>query len=325
VSRETATDLFLFAAGLADEAVRFYHLATLYREDPLEKEMEMLKKAALCAAALALMTPVARAQDSAEGDPYVLAAMNDFNNGILRAEWMDLRVQVQVQAEQVELLSLGKERAVSHLHRQPFRWVTGDPRRRAQGNGLTYLVDLAGGTDPKAAEAAVDRAMGTWGTDSCLQKSSLTKLPGGVDASIFDSLYGYGSFGDYRAADVVHAGWMPPDFFDRVTGPGGGKSVAALSVTFIYVDRNGNPSDLDGDGYLDVAHAEIYYNEGFSWEAGGLDLETVALHETGHALGAAHVSPPPVAVMNPFYAGPRRELRPIDHAAMCQVWAASPR
>jgi len=283
----------------------------------------MFKKAALCAALLALLAPAARAQDSAEGDPYVLAAMNDFN-GVLRAEWMDLRAEwmdLRIQVEQIELLTVARDRSVSHLHRQPFRWVAGDPRRNANGNGLTWLVDTADGLGGEA-EKAIDRAMGTWGADSCFQRSPLIKRSGnGVDADLFDSRYGYGGFGDYRAADVVHAGWLPPDFFERVTGPGGGKSVVALSVTFIYVDRDGNPSDLDHDGYLDIAHAEIYYNQGFSWGAGGLDLETVALHESGHALGVAHAGPPPAAVMNPWYAGPRRQLLPLDHAALCAVWA----
>jgi hypothetical protein len=48
----------------------------------------------------------------------------------------------------------------------------------------------------------------------------------------------------------------------------------------------------------------------------------VALHEAGHAMGVAHAGPPPAAVMNPWYAGPRRELLPLDHAALCAVWAA---
>lgn len=285
----------------------------------------MFQKAALiAAAALALFAPAGRAQDSAEGDPYVLAAMNDFN-GVLRAEWMDLRAEwmdLRIQVEQVELLTVARDHSVSHLHRQPFRWVAGDPRRNASGNGLTYLVDRADGLGGEA-EAAIDRAMGTWGADSCLQRVALTKRSGdGVDADLFDSRYGYGSFGDYRAADVVDAGLLPPDFFERVTGPGGGKSVVALSVTFIYVDRDGNPSDLDHDGYLDTAHSEIYFNQGFFSGANQLDFETVALHESGHALGVAHAGPPPAAVMNPWYAGPRRELLPLDHAALCAVWAS---
>jgi hypothetical protein len=281
---------------------------------------KMFKKAALCAALLALLAPATRAQSSPQGDPDVLSAMTDFN-GILRAEWMDLRVQI----EQIELLTLERQHSISRLHRQPFRWVAGDPRRQASGNDLIYRVDFADGLgkglDPVAAEGAIDRAMATWGADSCFQKGALIKGPeDGADADIFDSRYGYGGFGDYRLADVVHAGWLPAGFFEAVTGPGGGKSVVALSVTFIFVDRDGQPSDLDHDGYLDTAHAEIYYNQAFPWGAGGLDLETVALHESGHALGLPHVGPCP-AVMNPWYAGPRRELQPLDHAALCGVWA----
>jgi hypothetical protein len=101
--------------------------------------------------------------------------------------------------------------------------------------------------------------------------------------------------------------------------------VVALSVTFIYVGPDGEPTDLDGDGYLDTAHNEIYYNQGFSWEGGaGLDVESVALHELGHTLGIGHLDPPPEAVMNPVYAGARTEIQPLDHAALCSVWGAWP-
>ncbi|MFL6194609.1 MAG: matrixin family metalloprotease [Thermoanaerobaculia bacterium] len=296
----------------------------------------MLKKAVLCVTGvLALLAPASWAQTGAEGDPYVLAVMNDFN-GPLRAEWMDLRAEwMDLRIEQVELLTLGQGRASSRLHRQPFRWVAGDPRRAADGANLTYLVDLsdglgATGLTPEAAEAAVDRAAAIWSADECVQKLKLVKRPGGgLDADIFDSLYGYGGFGDYRAADVVSGGWLPPDFFERVTGPGGGQSVVALSVTFIYVGRDGLPSDINGDGFLDTAHSEIYFNQGFSWLAGGtglvLDPTTVALHELGHALGIGHLGPPPTAVMNPVYAGPRTALLPLDHAALCSAWSSWPR
>jgi hypothetical protein len=294
------------------------------------KEKEMLGRAVLCAA-LALLAPGASWAQEAEvsyeeGDPYVLAVMNDFNK-TLRAEWMDLRV------EQIELLTIGNPRASSRLHFQPFRWVVGDSRRDAQGPDLTYRVDLSEGfgssdlaTD--SVESAIDRAMVSWSSDVCLQKLKLVKRQSAepVDADIFDSQFGYGDFGDYRAADVVHAGWLPPDFFERVTGPGGGESVVALSVTFIYVGLDGEPSDVDGDSYMDAAHSEVYYNQGFSWMAGAadgkIDIETVALHEVGHALGIGHIDPPPVAVMNPVYVGAQTRIRPHDHAALCSVWSA---
>lgn len=296
----------------------------------------MFGRAVLCAtaAAVALLAPAsswAQATSEGEGDPYVLASMTDFN-GALRAEWMDLRAEwMDLRVEQVELLTLGQGRSSSRLHRQPFRWVAGDWRREADGTNLTYLVDLSdglgsSGLTPAAAEGAVDRAMATWSADPCLQKLKLVKRAGGgSDPDIFDSRFGYGGFGNYRAADVVHAGWLPPDFFERVTGPGGGQNVVALSVTFIYVDRNGEPTDFDGDGYLDTAHSEIYYNQGFSWLAGGIDAQSVALHEVGHALGIGHMGPPPTAVMNPVYDGTQTSLLPIDHAALCGVWGSWPK
>lgn len=287
----------------------------------------MFGRAVLCAA-LVLMVPAAsRAQETSqgEGDPYVLAVMEEFNR-TLRAEWMDLRV------EQIELLTMRQERAGGRIHRQPFRWVPGDPRRSAEGTSLTYRVDVSegfGSNDlaPGTTEEAIDRAMTTWGSDVCFQKLKLIKRQGDtpVDADIFDSQFGYGDFGDYRAADVVHAGWLPPDFFEKVTGPGGGESVVALSVTFIYVGPDGEPSDLDGDGFIDAAHSEIYYNQGFSWANGAtdgwIDVETVALHEVGHALGIGHIERSG-AVMSPVYTGPKTRLRPCDHAALCSVWSA---
>jgi hypothetical protein len=282
----------------------------------------MDRKAVLALGTLiTLLVPVAaRAQ---EGDPYTIETMEEFNGG-LKALWMDLRV------EQIEVLTLGEGRASSRLHRQPFRWVAGDSRRGADGTNLTYLVDRQGisaSLDPVAAEASLDLATKSWAAESCLNKTAVVKRADtGADADIFDSMLDYGDFGNYRLADIVHAGFMPPSFFDAVNGPGSGETVLAFSVTFVFIGADGNPSDVNKDGYLDTATNEIYYNDGFSWllgTPGGIDLESVALHEVGHSLGLGHVGPPLEAVMNPVYSG-SRQLLPVDHALLCSVWSRWP-
>lgn len=273
-------------------------------------------------ATAALLVPLAAAAQ--EGDPWTLEAMEEVNGG-LKAQWMDIRV------EQVEVLSLGQARASSRLHRQPFRWVAGDTRRDADGDLLTYMVDQAegpgGAAVPAAFEAAIDRAVAAWRAEPCLQKAGVTRRPDtGVDADIFDSHFGFGGFGNWRSADVVIGGWMPPAFFEAVTGEGGGASVLAMSVTFIFIGRDGQPSDLNGDGYYDTAANEIYFNDAFSWMVGsGMDVETVALHELGHSLGIGHLGPPPLAAMNPVYSGTQAKLMPLDRAAVCSLWASWPR
>jgi hypothetical protein len=274
-------------------------------------------------AAITLLAPIAgRAQ---EGDPYTIETMEEYN-WELKALWMDLRV------EQIEVLTLGEGRASSRLHRQPFRWVANDSRRHADGSNLTYLVDTQGfsnSLDPIAAEASLDRATQNWASQSCIKDTKVVKRTDtGADADIFDAIAGYGGYGDWRLADVVHGGFMPPSFFDTVNGLGSGDTVLAFSVTFVFVGPDGHPSDLNKDGYLDTAANEIYYNDGFSWllgAQGAIDLETVALHEVGHSLGLGHVGPPLEAIMNPVYAGVRRDLLPLDRAVLCNVWARWPK
>ncbi len=276
----------------------------------------------LPAALLVLTTPAMLGAQQEDGNAYTLQAMEDAN-GTLRSMWMDLRV------EQVEILTVKRGQASVHIHRQPFRWVANDERRRAEGVQLTYLVDLGDipaqlGLRAEDAEAAIDRAVQTWGSQSCLRKTPLVKRPDqGGDPDLFDAAFGYGEPGDFGAADVVVAGWLPPGFFDSVV-PSGGETVIALSVTFIFVGMDGEPTDVDKNGYLDTAVSEIYFNDAFRWTTDqaskeGLDVESVALHELGHSLGLGHINCSET-VMSGVYAGARTELTPQDHAALCAVW-----
>lgn len=273
-----------------------------------------------------------------EGDPKVLALMHEINEQ-LAAQGLNIAV------EEIEFFTIGKERPTTRRHQQPFRWVAKDSRRIAQGDDITYLVDQSDGATASdltyaETEAAIDSAMETWDTGKCLKKVDLEKREDdpGLDPDIFDwwveridETHGtYGDFGDPFLADITHAGWLPKEFFDAVGGSGGGYHILGFSVTFIFVDGNEKPTDINGDNYLDTALNEVYYNDKFQWDIDtplpdGIDVETVALHESGHSLCVGHFGPPPKAVMNPVYAGIRQSPFPVDHASMCTVWGSWPK
>jgi hypothetical protein len=284
-----------------------------------------------------LVAPLSLLAQTGEGDPYVLARMHAVNQSL---KAMGLTIAV----EQMEFFTIGQGRPSNRIHQQEFRWVANDPRRLADGDNITYLVDLsdgatASGLTSAQTEAAIDRALITWDQDKCTKKMDLVKRTDtGADPDIFDSFFGFGGFGNPFLADIVNAGWLPRAYFEAVGGPGGGRGILAFSVTFIFVDDNENPTDINGDNRLDTALNEVYYNDNFGNPSGdratnpwginiplpGIDVETVALHENGHSLELGHFGPPPAAVMNPVYRGILHEPRPIDRAGLCTVWASWP-
>jgi hypothetical protein len=102
------------------------------------------------------------------------------------------------------------------------------------------------------------------------------------------------------------------------------------------------PSDIDRDGNLDYAFAEVWYNNAFTWTLSGFggdaDVQTVAFHENGHALGLGHFgkihatfSPfggrlhvSPRAAMNAIILGTLRGPLGTDNAALCGYYANWP-
>ncbi len=271
------------------------------------------------------------------GDPHVLALMEDINNQLAG---MGLSMAV----ESIEFFTIGEGRPSNRIHQQPFRWVPNDPRRIAQGIDITYLVDqsdgaTASGLSNAQTEAAIDNAMDTWDANKSLKRVELVKrADSGADPDIFDAFFGFGGFGNPFLADIVNAGWLPRAYFEAVGGPGGGRGILAFSVSFIFTDGSGVPTDINGDNYLDTALNEVYYNNTFGdpsndrvgnpWGINivlpGIDVETVALHENGHSLELGHFGPPPSAVMNPRYAGIQQSPLPADEAGMNAVWGSWP-
>ncbi|MFX0150679.1 MAG: hypothetical protein ACFFAJ_07875 [Candidatus Hodarchaeota archaeon] len=279
--------------------------------------------------AIAQANPVS----AAAGDPEIIALMNRINSDLAEMG-MDMRIGM------IELYTIGRGRPANRIHQSGHRWMADDDWRVAQEDDITYLVDwthgwTSSGLTPAQTEAAIDRSMTTWNGLHAMRKMDIVKRPWAPiwDPTIFDELIppyvdpdprpGYPFF-----ADIVHAGWFPRDLFDALV-PGGGDFILGFSVTFWWLDEEGNDVDKNGDNYIDTALNEVYFNDNFFWgidmELPSYDVETVSLHEFGHSLCIGHFGPPPVALMNPVYSGIIHSPYPTDEAGMKAIWSSWPK
>ena len=107
--------------------------------------------------------------------------------------------------------------------------------------------------------------------------------------------------------------------------------IIAATYTIIFT----GPTDIDNDGNPDAAFREIYYTFNFPWGINTnspIDVETVALHETGHGLSQGHFGKAfvtnsngklhfaPLAVMNAGYTGVQQSLAGTDNGGHCSMW-----
>jgi hypothetical protein len=285
-----------------------------------------------------LAAGLAASSQNLAGQSSALSRVFDINKKLLASG-------LKIAVTEVDFFTIGQARPSFRIHQQPFRWVANDDRRLADGDTITYLVDQSDGKTASGltngdTEPAIDRALTTWQLDPSFQKVTLAKRADtGADPDIYDSFFGFGRAGNPFLADIVNAGWLPREYFEAVGGPGGGRGILAFSVTFVFTDDNGVPTDINNDGYLDSALNEVYYNDTFGnrrtdragnpWAIDqplpAIDVETVALHENGHSLGLGHFGPPPTAVMNPVYGGILHAPLAADSAGMKAVWGSWPR
>jgi len=223
------------------------------------------------------------------------------------------------------------------------RWTTPEP---------TYILDESDYTTtvPAAAvDAALVAAYDTW---NGIPNSALHAVRVGDPGTNMDVLDGtYDQDGNcltiydisspnldlnlgevFPEAHIVVGGWIPETYFSQCL-----ENEDILGVTWSFSDV-----DSDGDQYRDRLYVEQFYNPRFAWVTSGsqylnyesgVDIQTVAAHEDGHAHGLGHFGGPvrnqpfklqpngkvfnPEAIMNPGYLyGEKRVPYATDIAGM---------
>ncbi|MBL3655908.1 matrixin family metalloprotease [Fulvivirga sediminis] len=225
------------------------------------------------------------------------------------------------------------------------RWVPGDTRRNWNGDGDLDDIDWSSFTPFSSANGTIDAEpiyaamFDKWENDGYCTTVAIDEMPYTLDmgnpSQIID--VGLPNYGPYTDISVV--GYLPASIFESVLGS---ENTLGVTFSFVFQDENGTATSTTR-GKTDKAFSEIWFNDGYRWSKGGtsnsIDIESVVLHEFGHALNLGHFGIlqakyengvrelvyQPVNTMNALYIGEKRSfLGENDKGNYCEAWGSWP-
>jgi hypothetical protein len=239
--------------------------------------------------------------------------------------------------------------------RLPTQFVANDPRRRSNV-GLEWTFDTRR-SQPKTilngipqlwtTAEVVDQtriAINRWVSLPCYSayfgELPYPIAPGFENIEWIDDFYLGAEPQRFRpVAEITVGGFLPASFFRQIYGVNG-DNILGVTYQFVFYDRaTGLPTDIDHDGKMDGSWSEIYFNDLYYWgdaTAAGVDpfsvvdLQTIALHESGHAFGLGHFGQifqnhgglqiADYNIMNRVYPGPLRTITGTPTATFCGLY-----
>ena len=242
-----------------------------------------------------------------------------------------------------------------------YQWVENDARRHGD-DGLTLyyridLTELPPGVSAAKTEAAIEAAVATFEGQRCGMTLDLVRVDAdpGMDFGFVQHAVGMGGAAAPRA-DITFAGWLPASFMAAAGVPGSfGVALPAawqtdgsLAWGLEVWDPDRSFTDVNRDRKHDLFATEIYFNRDWNYVTDDkeladtlfyIDVQTIATHELGHALGMGHfgrstvildangqfvdlyVNPHSASLMNTSSFYQKRDLSGSDVASFCQLYA----